>query len=245
MSNFIMIVAVLKILISGVEALIRLWVRKNSAGAPDMINNNLWVVQMLGSCILLTITLVLFCLMRLRLKHEIALVPKEDRRDMAKLQEEFFGVDNSSLSASSIYKLLQIWAVIFIGAELVYDLSSVIYRRFIIMLMEMLASAGGETGSSFVILYNITHGFKYLEIVTALLIGVAMTGIFLSDRVLKYAAMIIAIIFLVCFAFLRMHTVLILGKEIGIVWTSVIYHFTETLGLILLSLYLSKKYKGL
>ena len=56
--------------------------------------------------------------------------------------------------------------------------------------------------------------------------------------------MILAI-FLASFAALQMQTVFFMGHEVGIVWTSIIYHATETIGLLVLALYLSKKYKGL
>ena len=55
----------------------------------------------------------------------------------------------------------------------------------------------------------------------------------------------ILLLFLISFAVIQMQTVYLMGREIGIVWTSIIYHFTETLGIIFLSLYLNKRYKGL
>ena len=136
-------------------------------------------------------------------------------------------------------------AVIFICAELIYDFTSIMYRRFIAILMSLFESDSSLTDSTFILLYNMTHGFKYLEILVAILLGVVMTGIFLNDKFLKLASLVVLILFLLSFSILQMQTVNLLGREIGIVWTSIIYHFTETLGLILLSAYLSKRYKGL
>ena len=135
--------------------------------------------------------------------------------------------------------------MIFICAELIYDFSSIMYRRFIAILMSIFDQASNLTDSTFILLYNMTHGFKYLEILVAILLGIVMTGIFLNDKYLKLASLVILILFLLSFSILQMQTVYLLGREIGIVWTSIIYHFTETLGLILLSAYLSKRYKGL
>ena len=111
--------------------------------------------------------------------------------------------------------------------------------------MDALSLGEGMTDGTFVMLYNMTHGFKYLEILSAILLGVVMTGIFLNDRFLKLSSMAILLVFLISFSALQMQTVYLMGREIGIVWTSLIYHVTETLGLFLLSLYLSKHYKGL
>ena len=164
---------------------------------------------------------------------------------MGELQKEYFGDNLASLSVSSVNRLLQLWAVIFVGAELIYDFTSILYRRFIGMLMDALSLGEGMTDGTFVMLYNMTHGFKYLEILSAILLGVVMTGIFLNDRLLKLASLAILAVFLISFAVLQMQTVYLMGREVGIVWTSIIYHATETIGLFLLSLYLSKKYKGL
>ena len=173
------------------------------------------------------------------------LIPAEDRSEMGALQHEFLGDKIASLSASSVSRLLQLWAVIFIGAELIYDFSSIMYRKFIALLVEALEDTSGLSDGTFVLLYNMTHGFKYLEILAALLLGVVMTGIFLNDRYLKLASLSVIALFLLAFGLFQMQTVSLMGREIGIVWTSIIYHITETAGLLILSLYLTKRYKGL
>ena len=113
------------------------------------------------------------------------------------------------------------------------------------MLMDALSTGEGMSDGTFIMLYNMTHGFKYLEILSAILLGVVMTGIFLNDRYLKLGSLAILLLFLVSFGAIQMQTVYLMGREIGIVWTSLIYHITETLGLFLLSLYLTVRYKGL
>ncbi|MBE5861033.1 MAG: hypothetical protein E7301_13065 [Butyrivibrio sp.] len=177
------------------------------------------------------------------MKHYMGLIPEEDKQEMADLQRNYLGNSLSTLNADSVGILLQLWAMIFIGAELVYDFSSIMYRKFISALIGVLSPDAGD--STFVMLYNMTHGFKYLEILTAILLGVIITGIFLNDNFLKVIATLIAVLFLFSFGLLEMKTFSFLGREIGIVWSSLVYHFTETLGLVLFSLYLQKKYKGL
>ncbi|MCR5475182.1 MAG: hypothetical protein K6F28_08285, partial [Lachnospiraceae bacterium] len=65
------------------------------------------------------------------------------------------------------------------------------------------------------------------------------------DHYLKVAAVLITVLFLVSFGIFQMQTIELPGRQIGIVWTSVIYHLTETIGLFLMSVYLVKKYRGL
>jgi hypothetical protein len=174
------------------------------------------------------------------------LVPKDDQQGMGELQKEIFGKSKlASLSVASVNRLLQLWAVIFIGAELIYDFTSIMYRRFIGMLMDALSTGTGMTDGTFIMLYNMTHGFKYQEILSAILLGVMMTGIFLNDKYLKIATVVILGMFLISFGLLQMQTVNLMGREIGIVWTSIIYHVTETVGLITLARYLARRYRGL
>ena len=112
-------------------------------------------------------------------------------------------------------------------------------------LMTALSGSNGLTDGTFVMLYNMTHGFKYIEMLCAILLGVVMTGIFLSDPYLRIASLVILVLFMLAFGVFQMQTVSLMGRSVGIVWTSLIYHATETLGLFLLSLYLSRKYRGL
>ena len=45
-----------------------------------------------------------------------------------------------------------------------------------------------KTGAGYAFLYNLTHGFKYQGMLIALLLGIVVTAIFLSDRSLKLIA---------------------------------------------------------
>ena len=246
LSNTILSVAVVKIVAAICEGVLRAVLEKSDLRAPDMLDIWLWRAQMASSMIQMIIILFLFYRSWKVLNHYMNLVPKEDQQGMGELQKEYFGKNKlSSLSVSSVNRLLQLWAVIFVGAELIYDFTSIMYRRFIGMLMDALSSGTGMSDGTFVMLYNMTHGFKYLEILSAILLGVVMTGIFLNDRYLKIATVVILLLFLVAFAVMQMQTVYLMGREIGIVWTSMIYHTTETVGLVVLSRYLAKKYRGL
>ena len=191
------------------------------------------------------ITAVIFFVNWKRLNHYVSVIPPEDRQSMGDLQKEYFGDNLASLSVSSVNRLLQLWAVIFVAAEFTYLFTSIMYRRFIGILMDALSNGEAMADGTFIMLYNMTHGFKYLEILSAILLGFVMTGIFLNDKYIKLGSLAILVLFLISFEALQMQTVNLLGREVGIVWTSLIYHITETLGLFMLSIYLAIRYKGL
>ena len=245
LSNAILGVALVKIIAAFLEGSLRIILKSRQYSTPDMLDSILWNCQLAISAVQILFIAFIFYYSWKKLNHYMNLVPKEDRDSFGKLQKEFLGDHIASLSVSSVNRLQQLWAVIFIGAELIYIFTSIMYRRFIGMLMDALSGSSSLTDGTFVMLYNMTHGFKYLEILSAILLGVVMTGIFLNDRALKLSSLAILALFLISFAVLQMQTVYLMGREVGIVWTSIIYHVTETLGLVLLAFYLSRHYKGL
>ena len=245
LSRAIMSVAIVKLIAALLEGVVRFFLEKNNSSSPDMLDIMLWHSQLIISLLQIAITAVIFFVTWKRLNHYVSVIPPEDRKSMGDLQKEYFGENIASLSVSSVNRLLQLWAVIFVAAELTYLFTSIMYRRFIGILMDALSNGEAMADGTFIMLYNMTHGFKYLEILSAILLGVVMTGIFLNDRYIKLGSLAILLLFLISFGAIQMQTVNLLGREIGIVWTSLIYHITETLGLALLSLYLSVRYKGL
>ena len=234
-----MISALIMLSGSGLEGLIRMIISRSENYAPDMLDPFLWKVQTVCSILKAATIIAVFITSYKKLLKRKNIVPKEDHAEMGILQREVFGSDLSTLSADDTEQLLMIWGVILGGAECVYYISSIIYRHFTAQLMMM--AVLGQQYDSFVPLYNLTHGFKYLEMMTAILLGVAMTAIFLRDRFLGLASGVIMVVFLVAFAALQMQSV----GQMVIVWTSVIFHLTETVGLFVLSIYLAKHYRGL
>ncbi|WP_029322964.1 hypothetical protein [Butyrivibrio sp. AE3004] len=245
LSKSILLVAMLKILVTFFISLFRFFMREVSSISPDMMDSSYWMIQIAGSIVNIIGTAAIFYHAWTLLNRDISKIPKEDREAMRLLQIEYNSSNLPDLTASSISKLLQLWTVIFIGSEMLYMFASIMYKRFIRTLSAMLAITPDSSHNLFILFYNMTHGFKYLEILTAILLGVVTTGIFLKDNYLKLMSLTIVVLFLLAFALFQMQTILFMGKEIGIVWTSVIYHFTETAGLAGFSFYLSRKYKGL
>ncbi|MBQ4307680.1 MAG: hypothetical protein II759_03805 [Lachnospiraceae bacterium] len=229
---------------SFIAAAIRLVLRKGGSALPDMLIEQSEAARSAISAVQVLLSAAVFFLALRRIKHMIDLIPEEDRADLGRLQEEAFGRKVSALSAETIAKLLEIWMAILVGAQILYDISVLIYRNIVVQFLAVTASVGSGAAGSMTAIYNSTHGFKYLSMVIAIMLGIMVTGIFLSDRALELSAAVISAAFIAAFALLRMASVNILNTQIGIVWTSVIFHFVETAGLLLLALYLRERYNG-
>jgi len=239
----IMLSALVRLIGSICRAIIRILVNRSNSINPDMTDSFLWYVQTFFSLLEIAVVALAFYITWKKLKHYSGIIEADDRVELGRLQEETLGTKLPSLSLNAIGQLFQIWAVILIGAETVYLISSMIYRRFTSELMLLITDS--QNYMIFYSIYNMTHGFKYLSMLMAILLGVMMTAIFLHDRRLEIAVPVIAGIFLLAFGILNMQKISLTGREIGIVWTSVIFHLTETIGLLGFSIYLAMHYRGL
>ncbi|MCR5676153.1 MAG: hypothetical protein K6G16_10640 [Lachnospiraceae bacterium] len=244
LSDVIMMVALVRFAGASLYGLLRLLLRQSGV-VPDMTDRSLWTLQMTFSVATLLVSAVIFLCALYRISRGLRAVPVEDRQEMARLQEEVFGDNNADLPAETIRRLLRIWFTILVGAQSMYDFSSIIFRRFITRLTQFFVDTTGGTGEVYVSIYNLTHGFKYQGMLIALLLGAMMTGIFLDDRELKIAAILIAALFMLSAAGMQMFTLSLLGKSYGIVWSSVIFHLMETVGLFALAWYLRGRYRGI
>lgn len=90
--------------------------------------------------------------------------------------------------------------------------------------------------------YNSTHGFKYIGMITALIIGFFVTGVFLNDRKLMIFSAVMMVAFAIAFGMLQMFTLRFADRSIGIVWTGVIYHLNNSFVLYLFSHYIRRKH---
>ena len=243
LSHAIMLSAVIRLSGSVIEGIARMIINRSVSLLPDMMDSYLTIVQMISSFFEIVLIAVVFLLSWKKLKRYMNVIEDDDREELEKLQAEVFGDDLPTLRAEAIDQLLQIWGMILAGVELIYYVSSLIYKQFTTELMMLMLN--GLEYTSFVSIYNLSHGFKYLEMFTAIVIGVMVTSIILHDNYLKIAAVLITMIFLAAFGIFQMQTIELPGRQIGIVWTSVIYHLTETIGLFVLSVYLAKRYRGL
>lgn len=237
--------AIVRLSGEAVNAIARVSINHVQGLKPDMLNVTFDNFVSIVSTIQVIIIASCFYSAYTRLTHLRSIVPKDDYAEMAKLQEELGEGKISTLSSYSIMQLLQLWAAIMIGVQIVYDVTSKAYQSFIEQISLMVDLTDENTVLAFVSLYNNTHGFKYIGMFIAISLGVFVTGVFLKDIQLKISAFIIMGCFMLAFAILQMNTITVLEKTFGIVWTSVIFHLIQTVGLFAFSVYLSKKYKGL
>ncbi len=243
LSTSIMRAAFISLIMTAFEGFIRTIVNRTSSYAPDMLDTVLWNIHTVCSVLKIAAIIAVFYFAWKKIARLKKLIADDDRTEMGELQKETFGSELSSLSADAIEQLILIWGVILIGAECVYFITSVIYRKFTTQLMLMAIS--GARYDLFLPLYNLSHGFKYQEMMTAIVLGVVMTAILLRDRILNITSGVLMLVFLLSFAVFQIGSVSMPGRQISIVWTSVIFHMTETIGLFLLSVYLSRHYRGL
>ena len=225
-------------------AVFRLFFRKKSDGLPDMLNSTIWMAELISSVVILLLIVLVFVAAFRKIKRDMNKIREADRRDMGRLQEDMLGKKLSTLSADVINKLIQLWAVVFVGMQIISNITSIIYRRFANMLFDLYQSGQLDSKKQLVSIYNKTHGFKYLGMLCAILLGVMITAIFLEDRLLRRIDIAATVVFIVCFCCMDMTKMSIFGFKIGIVWTSVVFHLIETIGMVVFAIYLRRRYKG-
>ncbi len=145
-----------------------------------------------------------------------------------------------------IRQLLLVWGTVLIGVQIIYDITTVLYGNFIDQLMLIMgASSNAMANAAFAAFYNGTHGFKYIGMFIAILLGIMVTGILLKNRGMAIACAILAFLFMASFCMMNMWTLSLsfLNVNLGIVWTSVIFHSLQTVGLLVFALFIRVKYR--
>lgn len=241
----IMLTAIFNLLSELASGLARIVLSKLPSLTPDMLDTKMWTLQSAFAILQLLLTIGVFLVARKKLNRLMKLIPREDWSDMGKLQSEMIKDSVATLSITEINQLLQVWAAILIGVEIVYDVTSSAYKSFVTQLVKIVDLSNPETYNAFVALYNSTHGFKYIGMLIAICIGILTTGIFLQDRWLITSSITLTVLFLIAFVFIQSNTIVLASRMVGVVWTSVIFHILQTLGLMVLSAYLFKRYRGL
>ncbi|MBO6259573.1 MAG: hypothetical protein J6N47_01970 [Lachnospiraceae bacterium] len=205
---------------------------------PDMQDMNFTLLGMAIAIVRVMLTAVIFLMANRRIK---AVIANEGFADPDKLKEEMNPAGSTLLAAYSTRKMLQVWGVILVAANLLQEFCSRMYQN----VMDQLQSYYfGESmvSNEAVSVYNSTHGFKYIGMITALIIGFFVTGVFLNDRKLMVLSALMMIAFALAFGMFQMFTLKFADRSIGIVWTGVIYHLTNTVVLFIFSQYTRKKH---
>lgn len=241
----IMLTAVFNLLSELATGLARRLLAASPSLTPDMLDTKMWTCQSAFSILQLILTITVFLIARGKLSRLMKIIPREDWSEMGRLQSEMIKNNVATLSITEINQLLQVWAAILIGVEIVYDVTSSAYRSFVSQLVDIVDLSSPDTYNAFTTLYNSTHGFKYIGMLIAICIGILTTGIFLQDRWLIVSSIALTVLFLFAFVFIQSNTIILASRMVGVVWTSVIFHILQTAGLMVLSIYLYKKYRGL
>ena len=146
-----------------------------------------------------------------------------------------------------IRKLLILWGVILIPIQLVNDVCAMLYTRMLSLIQSAFALADVDSdGRLFAIIYDSTHGFKYICLFLAILLGIVMTGEILEKRKLMILSGVVAVLFLIAFTLLRMDSIdlsTIASFEVGLNWASVVFHALNTIGLFGIGLYIYLTFK--
>ena len=147
----------------------------------------------------------------------------------------------SYFHSPDVRKLLFIWGIILVPIQAMFELSSLAYRNVLNWMNLFLTTESGEAAEAqYAWLYNSTHGFKYMSMFLAILIGIVVTGTILENKKLIVISAILAGLFMIAFIAVSMFTVSLgsLNLEIGINLTGAIFHGLQTVGLFVLGMYI-------
>lgn len=245
LSNAIMCVAGINVLAEICNVITRKLAVRIDPTHPDMLDANIWKLQLVIALIQLLANMIVFWLAYKKTRHYLQLIPEDDADEMAILQKEINPSGISQLNVRDTYNLLMVWAVILLGVQFVYEITSVAYKNFIAQLMGTVPMDNADAYGTFVSMYNSSHGFKYVGMLIAITIGIVTTGIFLKDKFLIGTAAALMLVFMVAFLWVEQTTLVISTRTISVVWTSVIFHVIQTGGLLVMAIYLRYKFKGM
>lgn len=245
LSNTIMLFAVFQISNNILNALIRYIEGRKLGLTPALLDDIISKTQSILSIIQLLLTILVFYLAWKKISHYKKLISPDDMDDMRRLQQEVVPDKISVLSLDQIDILTKIWAAILIGSQLINEATTIAYTQMLKNLAFILDLSDPNIYLAYLSFYNNTHGFKYVGMLVAIVIGIFITGIFLNDKFFVITSAILLSLFLICMLSVGSSTLTLTVGEVGIVWTSVIFHTLETVGLLTMAIYLHIKYKGM
>ncbi len=133
--------------------------------------------------------------------------------------------------------LIVIWGFVTIGVQILYYISSYHYGMLV---NEMMSDLSPYEYGTF---YASTHVFKYAPMFIGVIMGFIITGAVLRDKWLVLVSLIISIGYIACYGTDDMiPLVLWNGSQLGLVVPALIFHVTESAGILLLGIYCKRKY---
>lgn len=134
--------------------------------------------------------------------------------------------------------LLLLWAFVIMEVQCIYYVSSNYYGTMIDTMSDFAGTA------AYVSFYAGTHVFKYVLMFMAIVFAIFATGVMLKDYVLPAVAVLMGILYGMCFGIQTMPTIVLPGgNRIGIVIPAALFHIAQTLIVFLIGLYLKLNYK--
>lgn len=242
-SSFLLIASLVKILMTMGNALTRFLLTRSDVEIA-ILNEKIESISFgisIAQIIIITSVFV-FCIKKIQ--HIRNIIPKEEYEEIALLQKEMAVDSVSVLRIEQIDHLLKLWGFVLIVIQLVYDLSTTVYERMILGILKIVLMSGVDY-DIFVGVYNSSHGFKYICMVSAIMMGIFVSGLFLEDKILIWSSLAMLIVFMCAFMFVNSSALHMLGRNMEIVWTSVLFHALETVGLFITGIYLRIRYKGM
>ena len=135
--------------------------------------------------------------------------------------------------------LIVTWGFIFTEVQILHYISSTYYNMVIIYMQPL------SDNAAYAQFYNGTHVFKYKPMFIAFLIGIFITGIILTDKKFLILSIVLGIMYGLCYGPVFMQKIsLPFFGNVGIVMSSVIFHLTESLLMLLIGLNIRRRYTG-
>lgn len=242
-SSFLIIAAIVKCAMMVCVALGRA-IFSRSGAEIVALNTKVERLELVTAVIQLVIISIVFLIYEKDIVHIKKVIPKEDFAEVALLQQEYSNNNISVLRLDQIDSLLKLWAFILVVMQIIYNFTTELYEQMI-MNMQAIVLQSGMDGEIFIQLYNRSHGFKYICMMSAIMIGIFVSGLFLDDKTLIFTSIGMLCLFMITFMFISSSSMSMLGKNMEIVWSSILFHLFDTAGLLVSAIYIRIRYQGM
>lgn len=133
--------------------------------------------------------------------------------------------------------MITIWGFVTIGVQVLYYISSYYYGMLV---NEMMSDLSPYEYGTF---YASTHVFKYAPMFIGLVMGIMITGAMLKDKWLVLVCILLSIAYISCYGMEDMIPIVLPnGSQLGLVIPALIFHITESIGMLMIGIYCKKKY---
>lgn len=133
--------------------------------------------------------------------------------------------------------MIVIWGFVTVGVQILYYISSHYYGMLV---NEMMSDLSPYDYGTF---YASTHVFKYAPMFIGLIMGIVITGAVLRDKWLVLISVLLGAAYIACYGMEDMIPIALPnGSQLGLVIPALIFHITESAGILLMGIYCKKRY---